>query len=203
LKVSGVLGELVGHDESANVKFTSEDGVLPCKASSKVIAKIPLPGESPEDVSLLVKWLTRAEGQAPSDEFANGVRFVITPQNIVSFLRLADKYDIPSLAQDVNVRNPPYLTKWKYYGSWFVSKHRITADYALWEYAAKLNLIELELECRNAAKPEIALILFEKGGIEFLLKKGVPAPTVTRVVRDLWTSRKCYYHMMQCAQNKL
>jgi hypothetical protein len=59
----------VGDDESGNVTFTSEDGVVPRKASPKVIPQIPLPGESPEHVSLLVEWLTRAEGQAPSDEF--------------------------------------------------------------------------------------------------------------------------------------
>jgi hypothetical protein len=152
--------------------FMSEDCVVPCKASSKVIAKIPLPGELPDDVSLLVKWLTRAKGQDPSDEFSNRVKFVITPQNIISLLRLADQYDIPSLAHDVNVQDSPYLANWKYYGSWFLSIHRITGDDALWEYAAKPNLIELELECRNAANPEICLILFGRGASNSFSKRG-------------------------------
>lgn len=50
-----------------------------------------------------------------------------------------------------------------------VCKSQITPTHAIWEYAAKLNLSELEQECRSGARSELARIIFVDG-IGFLLQ---------------------------------
>jgi hypothetical protein len=51
-------------DETPGPAFVSSDGVVDSFALIPADVLIPLRGESADDVSLLVKWLTRAKGHA-------------------------------------------------------------------------------------------------------------------------------------------
>jgi len=152
LHVSDVLSVLTNLDE-VGARFISDDGV------------IPLRGETPEDVELLVKWLTRAKG------------FQISVANVRSLLRLSDKFDIEYLLNEIKIFAAQWVTQ-------------VDPCYDLWELAASHEIECLELHCRSAARRKANQILQTGEGIAYYLNRGLPSYMIDRIIRELFVARE-------------
>jgi len=151
LHVSEVLAVMTSNDPVA--KFISDDGV------------IPLRGETPEDVDLLVKWLTREKG------------FQISVTNVLSLIRLADKFDIEYLANEIKIFAAHWVTQ-------------VAPSYDLWELAASHEIDCLEQHCRLAARRKADEIFSKGDGISYFLNRGIPNYMVDRMIRALFLARE-------------
>lgn len=109
-------------------------------------------------------------------------------------LRLADKFDIAPLQNEINVSPLWFLANCKMLVSFWNFKNKMAPTYELWETSAKLGLLDVEDACRPAALPQIAKIIFKGDGLEALTGKGVPIWILTRAVREIWDTPcwKCY-----------
>jgi len=67
LHVSEVFKDLIVSQGDVGPLFVSDDGVVISLEASKSDVKIPLQGERPQDIEILVKWMSREKGYNPSE----------------------------------------------------------------------------------------------------------------------------------------
>jgi len=153
LHVSEVFKDLIVSHTDVGPLFVSEDGV------------IPLRGERPQDIEQLVKWMSREKG------------FQITIENVKVLLRLADKFDIEYLLNEIKI----FAAHWINIAS---------PSYELWELAARHELEYLEKYCRHAARSKADQILGKGEGLAYYLNRGVPMYMIDRMIRALFAARE-------------
>ena len=120
--------------------------------------------------------------------------FQITIENVKVLLRLADKFDIEYLLNEIKV--PPscpfvatrILTYIQIFAAHWINI--ASPSYDLWELAARHELEYLEKYCRHAARSKADQILGKGEGLAYYLNRGVPMYMIDRMIRALFAARE-------------
>jgi len=158
LKVSSVWEPLAGDDPY----MTSDDNIIPCQ---DIISEF-------RD---LVSWLTRE------------TKFKITSGNMYYLAKLADKYDIPHLRNDLEMFTLTFLVGERPFST-------IEASLSLWIFAARNSFIQLESCCwkDSKIKSEVINILAnkeQKGLVHFVRSEGISLAFMSDVVSRIIAER--------------
>jgi hypothetical protein len=112
--------------------------------------------------------------------------------NVLSLIRLADKFDIEYLANEIKVVIPlhryfhPSLLE--IFAAHWVTQ--VDPSYDLWELAASHEIDCLEQHCRLAARRKADEIFSKGDGISYFLNRGIPNYMVDRMIRALFLARE-------------
>jgi hypothetical protein len=149
----------------------------------------------------LVKWLSRENGYATESLFLPTERFEIAPDNVITLLRLSDKFEIQYLLNEIKVSHSRrdlsfFICRFQMLmmGYQIFAAHWITLinapTYELWELAAQYELEYLERHCRSAARVKANNILMKGEGLGYFLSGNTPSYMVDRMIRALFAARE-------------
>lgn len=122
---------------------------------------------------------------------ASNGSFQLGVENVRPLLRLADKYEIPYLLNEIKVSplaQIAYSANMKIFSAHWITL--VNPSFDLWELAARFELEPLEKYCRLAARGRADAILSKGEGVRYFLDRQIPFYMIDRIIRALFTARE-------------